>query len=87
MKFGIFALLLAGSIMAGGTAFANADDDKWIAQCVTDNKDEGVGHDVVMKYCTCMDGKMSDNETRSITVWEKSHPKEQKECSSLAGWK
>ncbi|OQX25073.1 MAG: hypothetical protein BWK80_17520 [Desulfobacteraceae bacterium IS3] len=60
---------------------------KWIAQCIMDNKDEGQPMEVVQKYCECMNSKMDDNETQSVTQWEKSHKKEQKECSDAAGWK
>ena len=63
------------------------DDMKWIAQCIMDNKDEGQPMEVVQKYCECMNSKMDDNETQSVTQWEKSHKKEQKECSDAAGWK
>jgi hypothetical protein len=49
----------------------------WVNQCVHDNKG-GAADDVVLKYCTCMNNKMSDNETQSITAWEKSHPTERK---------
>jgi hypothetical protein len=34
-----------------------------------------------------MNEKMSSNETRSVTQWEKSHPAAMKECSQKAGWK
>jgi hypothetical protein len=33
-----------------------------------------------------MNNKMSDNETRTITQWEKSHPQERKACERVAGW-
>jgi len=33
-----------------------------------------------------MNEKMSDNETRSITEWEKSHPVERRACDKQAGW-
>ncbi len=69
------------------TSAASPDDMKWIAQCIMDNKDEGQPMEVVQKYCECMNSKMDDNETQSVTQWEKSHPKEQKECSDKAGWK
>lgn len=68
-------------------AFAGADDAKWIAQCLADNSDAKVPVEKVTTYCTCMNEKMGDGETQSITQWEKSHPKEQKECEALAGWK
>jgi hypothetical protein len=41
-------------------------DVKWINQYVNDDKG-GAAADVVLKYCTCMNNKMSDNETQSIT--------------------
>lgn len=87
MKLQISALLLAASVMTTGLAFADADDTKWIAQCMLDNKDEGAGTEVVQKYCKCMNDKMSNEETQSITQWEKTHPQDEKECSAKAGWK
>ena len=82
------ALLFAASAFVAGTArAATTDDVKWINQCVKDNKDEGAKADVVLKYCTCMNNKMSDNETQSITQWEKTHKTEQAACSKQAGWK
>ncbi|MFZ1830746.1 MAG: hypothetical protein WAW42_18695 [Candidatus Competibacteraceae bacterium] len=87
MSVKISTLFLAASITVGGLAFADADDTKWIAQCMMDNKDEGKSTEVVQKYCECMNEKMSDNETQSVTQWEKAHPKEEKECSAKAGWK
>lgn len=75
-------------VMASAPVFAqSADDKKWVAQCMRDNKDEGARTDVVRKYCVCMNDKMSDNETRSITVWEKANPKARQECEKVAGWK
>ncbi|HIJ60134.1 MAG TPA: hypothetical protein HPP56_05910 [Nitrospirae bacterium] len=66
---------------------SNADDIKWIAKCMDDNKNEGQTVEVVRKYCECMVSKMDENETRSVTQWEKSHPKERKECDKVSGWK
>jgi hypothetical protein len=34
-----------------------------------------------------MNEKMDENETRSITQWEKSHPAERKACDKQAGWR
>jgi len=65
---------------------ATADDIKWINQCVSDNKGDAPDA-VVRKYCTCMNNKMSENETQSITQWEKSHPAERTACDKEAGWK
>ncbi len=65
----------------------SSDDAKWIAQCVIDNRDATVKADVVLKYCTCMNDKMDDNETQSITQWEKTHPVERRACDRQAGWR
>ncbi|MBF0320651.1 MAG: hypothetical protein HQL01_12700 [Nitrospirae bacterium] len=73
--------------MTGSQAFAGADDVKWIAQCIRDNKDQGAKEDVVYKYCECMNSKMDSNETKSISQWEKTHPDEMKECDKKAGWR
>ena len=81
-------LFVAASAYAVKPALAATTDDvKWINQCVDDNKNEGAKKDVVLKYCTCMNNKMSDNETQSITQWEKTHKAEQAACSREAGWK
>jgi hypothetical protein len=47
----------------------------------------GAPREVVLKYCTCMNNKMDDNETLSITAWEKIHVAEAKACDREAGWK
>jgi len=85
-KTGVFILFILANTLSG-LAYANADDTKWIAECMLDNKDEGQSTEVVKNYCECMNNQMDDNETRSITQWEKSHPKEEKECDAKAGWK
>ena len=56
------------------------------ARAAQDNKGDAPDG-VVLKYCTCMNNKMSDNETQSITQWEKSHPAERTACDKEAGWK
>jgi hypothetical protein len=88
MKSITFAILLTVSAFSSCAALAATTDDvKWVNQCVEDNKNEGAKKDVVLKYCTCMNNKMSDNETQSITQWEKTHKTEQAACSKAAGWK
>ena len=67
----LFAASCLAFSFVGGPAMADADDDKWIARCVRDNKDEGAKNSVVKKYCACMNDKMGMNETASITTWEK----------------
>ena len=64
----------------------SADDLKWINQCIADNKGQA-SDAVIRKYCMCMNDKMSDNETRSITEWEKTHPAERTACDRESGWK
>ena len=80
----LFAIVAAFSATSAGAA--TTDDVKWINQCVADNKGDA-SESVVLKYCTCMNNKMSDNETQSITQWEKSHPQERTACDKEAGWK
>ena len=87
MTFSRIALIAAFTMAPGvGPAFA-ADDAARIKQCVADNQGEGQTATVVAAYCSCMNKKMSDSETQSITTWEKSHPSEQKACSEEAGAK
>ena len=89
MKLAAFVLCLVGSAMAGNAALAqamNADDVKWINQCIADNEG-GASETVVRKYCICMNEKMDDNETQSISQWEKTHVKEREACDKESGWK
>ncbi|MBF0550492.1 MAG: hypothetical protein HQK60_08150 [Deltaproteobacteria bacterium] len=87
MLIGSLFLFIA-SITVCSPAFAgNAYDTQWIAKCLMDNKDLGQPTEVIQKYCECMNNKMEDNESQSITQWEKTHTKERKECSDQAGWK
>lgn len=81
-------LVLMGLMLAlsGLNAFAGSDDAKWVAKCISDNADAKVPVEVVTKYCTCMNNKMDNNETLSISAWEKTHPTERKECEKEAGW-
>ena len=68
-------------------ALADGDDAAWIKKCVADNKREGATPEVVAAYCSCMNGKMSSNETLSVTAWEKTHPTEMAACDKESGWK
>ena len=86
------ALLAAFAVAAalfGSSASAqkmNSDDLKWVNRCIDDNKG-GAAPAVIRKYCMCMNEKMDDNETQSISTWEKSHPKERAACDKESGWK
>lgn len=86
MKAIFASLLLGASIFSSTAAFADADDAKWVAQCVKDNQDEKASVEVITKYCTCMNNKMSSNETQSITQWEKTHAAERQACDKESGW-
>jgi hypothetical protein len=83
---GLFLIGLSVTLAGGSAVAVTTDDVKWIAQCVKDNSDQGAKRLVVLKYCTCMNNKMTDDETQSITEWEKTHPEEQKACEGEAGW-
>ena len=89
MKATCAVLLLVGSFVAGNAAFAQVttDDIKWVNQCLRDNKDAGVSVEIVRKYCVCMNNKMDNNETRSITEWEKANPRARAACDKESGWK
>ena len=88
MKALLTAIVVAASVLAAGGASAQtADDIKWINECIRDNRDQGAKAEVVRVYCTCMNNKMSDNETRSISQWEKANPKARAACDREAGWK
>jgi len=89
MKLTTVVLFFVASIVPVGTASAqkmNSDDVKWVNQCIDDNKG-GASATVVRKYCMCMNEKMDNNESQSITQWEKSHPKERAACDKESGWK
>ena len=81
--------ILAGLSLAAASApaYAGSDDAAWIKKCVSDNKREGATPEVVAAYCSCMNGKMSSDETLSVTAWEKSHPTEMAACDKESGWK
>ena len=77
------------AVLSSSSAFAqkvNADDLKWVNKCIDDNKG-GAEASIIRKYCICMNEKMDDNETQSISTWEKSHPTERAACDKESGWK
>ena len=57
MKMKIGVMCLFACLMGSSIAMADADDKKWVAQCMKDNKDEGAKAGVVKKYCVCIDRK------------------------------
>jgi hypothetical protein len=76
-----------GRAASGASDKPSAEDEKAIAECVSDNKNEGAKREVVLKYCTCMNDQMEDHETVSISAWEKNQPAAVKACDKVAGWK
>jgi hypothetical protein len=88
VKRATILLALAASALAtpAGAQKMNADDIKWVNQCIDDNKG-GAAPAVIRKYCMCMNEKMDNNEAQSITQWEKSHPRERAACDKESGWK
>jgi hypothetical protein len=87
MKTIAAVLALCGVCITNTAAVAvTTDDVKWINACVKDNKGEA-SDAVILKYCTCMNNKMDNNETQSITQWEKTHVAERKACDKESGWK
>ncbi len=87
MKYLAGMMIVLGLLLTSVAALADADDNKWIAECIKDNADAKVPTEVIIKYCACMNNKMSSNETLSITQWEKTHPVERADCDRQAGWK
>jgi len=87
MKKVFSSFIVLAFLSIAGLAFAGADDAKWVAKCISDNKDAKVAVEVVAKYCSCMNNKMDDNETLSISAWEKTHPAEMSACEKESGWK
>lgn len=89
MKKKIFAVVATVVCIGLNSGIVSADeyDAQWVAKCVRDNAGENVAIEVITKYCVCMNNKMSDNETLSITAWEKKHPREMAECDRKAGWR
>ena len=87
MKYLLASMSLIAALVVSGGAQAGSDDAKWVAKCVADNSDAKVSVEIVTKYCICMNDKMDDNESQSISNWEKSHPAEMKACEKVAGWK
>jgi hypothetical protein len=84
----VLAAVAAMTLSDVASAQMTADDMKWINQCISDNKGEKGGTPAIVRaYCICMNEKMDDNETRSITQWEKANPKARVACEKQAGWK
>lgn len=86
MVFALIVFFSGLTMVSDALASSDSDDIKWIARCMNDNKDQGQSPEVIRKYCECMVSKMDDDETQSVTQWEKTHPQERKACDRKAGW-
>ena len=76
------------AISQTASAQMTTDDLKWVNQCISDNKGEAGGTPAIVRaYCICMNEKMGNNETRSITQWEKANPRARVACEQQSGWK
>ncbi len=87
MKRFIIALFICVSVMFSTYAFGDSYDAEWVAECILDNRTANVSVEVITKYCVCMNNKMSRSESRSVSEWEKTHPRERAACDKEAGWK
>ena len=85
MRFFAVALCLAGSVFINGAARADFEEKLWVAQCVRDNAGSEASTKALVKYCSCMNNKMDDEETKSVTDWAISHPDEKAVCETKAG--
>ena len=88
MQRWLAATLVCGWLLACGSVEVSASQDaKYVDQCVQDSAGMSATQQVKIMYCTCMVGKMDDNETRSVTQWEVANPTIAAECAHLSGWK
>jgi hypothetical protein len=84
----VLAAVAAMTFSHVASAQMTSDDLKWVNQCISDNKGEAGGTPAIVRaYCICMNEKMDDGETRTITQWEKANPKARVACEKQAGWK
>ncbi len=86
MKTVAMLSLVIGALLVGGAVAQQSDDVKWVNQCVADSASYNVSQQVKIMYCTCMVSKMSDNENRSVTQWERANPGARDDCAKRAGW-
>ena len=88
MRQWLAAASVCGLLIACGSMEAYASEDaQHVDQCVRDSAGMSATQQVKIMYCTCMVGKMDDNETRSVSQWEVANPAIATECARLSGWK
>lgn len=88
MKLAIGACVVLAGLAFAAPVSAGPDDAKWVARCVSDNAGAKVAVDIISKYCTCMNNEMDNNETRSISTWEKTAEGKvaMAKCDKESGW-
>ncbi len=80
-------MLAALSLMTSTGAFALAAGNERIENCLNDYFGVGLQpHEVIQKYCVCVDRKMGPSETMTILAWELSHGDDEAACRKDAGW-
>ena len=88
MKRRLAATAFCGWLIACGAGDVRASEDaRFVDQCVRDSAGMSATQSVKIMYCTCMVGKMDDNETRSVSQWEIANPAIAAECARLSGWR
>jgi len=86
--FLVITLVVSLTAIPASAQQMNSDDLKWVNQCINDNRGEAGGTPPIIRaYCVCMNEKMDNNETRSITEWEKANPNARRACERQSGWK
>ena len=88
MKLAIGAYVVLTGLAFAAPAVAGPDDAKWVARSVGDNAGAKVSVDIITKYCTCMNNERDNNETRSISTWEKTGAGRvaMAKCDRESGW-
>jgi hypothetical protein len=86
LLLGSFALLATLAVAA--PSVAGPDDAAWVARCVSDNAGAKVDVAIISSYCTCMNNEMDNNETRSVSTWEKTAEGKtaMAKCDKVSGW-
>ena len=89
MKRLIGSLAIIVAIATVPALAATSDDAKWVAKCVSDNAAaKNVTVEIISAYCTCMNNEMDDNETLSVSAWEKTTKGKvaMAACDKKSGW-
>jgi hypothetical protein len=80
-------LVIVTTVALSYPSHAQSEDAQYVRKCVQDSAGMAASQEVKLMYCTCMVGKMSATETRSVTQWEQANVAEARECAHLSGWR